>query len=246
MYPQKNYITFNYLWKEFGDRKSILKLYVAKLILQFLLMLISLVVNIFIFSDININIKFECYDDSEGSQLFGNVTCAYAKKLFINVLQVADYVLLSVAMMVSGFSLCWCFLYNHSTEYNIAQFCYDSCIDAKYCHKSLNTRISWHTMKDDFKILLASLLATDSGLGRIFKNILINNIILQKFDADLELKEGYDSNIYFCFPDPGMYVFCVDFLLLVCIFDLQNMLYTNLTFSGIVRYVIIMCNKHSC
>ena len=153
------------------------------------------------------NIKFECYDDSEGSQLFGNVTCAYPRKLFINVLQVADYLLLSVAMMVLGFSLCWYLLYNHSPEGSMAQFCYDSCIDTKYCYKPSKTWISWHKMKDDFKILLASLLATDSGLKKVFKNILIHNIISQKFYADLEVMENYTNRcIYTWYNVQGTYV----------------------------------------
>ena len=53
---------------------------------------------------------------SERSQLFGYVTCAYLRKLFINVLQVADYLFLAVAIMVLGFSLCWCLLHNHSLQ----------------------------------------------------------------------------------------------------------------------------------
>ena len=73
-YPQKNYGIMNYLQKEFGKRKIILKLYVTKSSLQFLLVLISVGTNIVIFSDINFNIKFEGYDDRERSQLFGNVT----------------------------------------------------------------------------------------------------------------------------------------------------------------------------
>ena len=47
-YPQKNHTIVDYLQKEFGDRKIILTLYVAKLILQFLLVLISVVTNIVI------------------------------------------------------------------------------------------------------------------------------------------------------------------------------------------------------
>ena len=192
-YPSKNYTITYYLQREFGDRKSILTMYVTKLILQFLLVLISIVINIVIFTDINTDITFQCYDDDKGSQLFGNVTCAYPKKLYINVLQVFDYLLLVVAMMVLGFGLCWCLLYNHSTEDDIAQFCYESSIDAKYYYKPSKTMLSWRQMKDDFKFLLASLLATNSGLRRVFKTIHIENIIFQKFDDDMGLLERFDN-----------------------------------------------------
>ena len=48
-YPRKNNIIVNYLKKEFGNSRTILSLYVAKLILQFLLVLISVATNILIF-----------------------------------------------------------------------------------------------------------------------------------------------------------------------------------------------------
>ena len=69
--------------------------------------------------------------------MFGGVTCAYPRKLFINILQiVADYLLLAVTMMVLEFSLCWYLLYYPSKEGRIAQFYYyNSCIDPKYYYK---------------------------------------------------------------------------------------------------------------
>ena len=196
-YPHKNYSIVDYLQKEFHKQNIILTMYVAKLLLQFLLMLASLVLNIVVFTDINFNITFECHDDNERSQLFGNVTCAYPKKLFINVLQVADYLLLAVAMMVLGFGLYWCVLSNHLSDDKIAQFCYDSCIDAEY-YKSSKTRLGWNKLKYDFKFLVDLLLATNTGLGRLFKSLLIENIISQKFNTQIttcargypDIKEG--------------------------------------------------------
>ena len=214
-YPQTNYAIIDYLQKEFRKKSIILSLYVAKLILQFLFTLIFVAANILIFLDINFNIKFECYDDSEGSQLFDNVTCAYPRKLFINVLQVADYLLLAVAMTVLGFGLCWCLLYNPSKEKIIAKFYYDSCIDAKYYYKPPKTWISCLKIKNDFKFLLASLLTTDAGLRRVFKNILIDNIISQRFDGDMELIASYIDSPYFHFVDKRMCSFSVTFQLLM-------------------------------
>ena len=52
-------------------------------------------------------------------------------------------------------------------------------------------------MKNDFKFLLASLLATNSGLRRVFKTILIENIISQKFEYDMRLQDSLYST-------PGM------------------------------------------
>ena len=190
-YPHKNYSIVDYLQREFYDKKIILTVYVMKLLFQILFMLSSLVVNIALFADIDLNITFEC-SDNERSQLFGNVTCAYPRKLFINVLQVTDYFLLAAAMMVLGFGLYWCLLYNHSKEDEIAQFCYDSCIDAKF-YQPTKKWLSWYQMNNDFKFLLASLLTTNTGFGRVFKSILINRMIFQNFIAHITAYhyEGY-------------------------------------------------------
>ena len=183
-YSHKNYNIVNFLQREFCDKKAIFTMYATKIILQILLVLSALAINLAVFTSINFDITFECYDNNERSQLFGNVTCAYPKKLYINLLQVADYVLLVIALMVLGFSLCWCLLYNHSAEDEIAQFCYDSCIDAKY-YKPSKRWLTWYQLKNDFKFLLVLLLATNAGVGRVFKSILIEGIITQKFNADI-------------------------------------------------------------
>ena len=142
--------------------------------------------NIILFADINTNITFQCSEDDEGSQLF-DVTCAYPKKLYINVLQVFDYILLGVAVMVLIFGVCWCLLYNHpSAADKIAKFCYESSIDAKH-YESSKKSLGWFRMKNDLGFLLASLSATNSGRGRIFKNVFVENINSRKFVVEKDI-----------------------------------------------------------
>ena len=189
-YSHKNYDIVDFLQREFCDKKIIFIMYVTKIISQILFVVSALVVNFTVFRNINLDITFECYDDNERSQLFGNVTCAYPKKLYINVLQVADYILLVVALMVLGFSLCWCLLCNHSAEDKIAQFCYGSCIDAKH-YKPSKKWLAWYQLKNDFKFLLVLLQSTNAGLGRVFKSILIRKLISQKFNDDVTTCQRY-------------------------------------------------------
>ena len=208
-YPQKNYNIVDNLQKEFNDdKKSILRAYIGKLILQFLLVLSLIAINAIFFRDITFNITFDCNDDDERIQLFGNVTCAYPRKIFINVLQVADSILLALAVIVLVYSLFWCFLYNHCTQDKIADFCYNSCIDAKY-YKPLGTglrcqqlKLRWQQLKkfNDLNFLLALLSATNTGLERIFKRILVENIVYQKFNyqKNFFIKCGMYSAIYAC------------------------------------------------
>ena len=186
-YPPNNYNIVNNLQREFSDKKTILKSYIAKLVLQFLVILISFATNWYIFGNIDSNITFDCYDDDEINQSFGNVTCAFPRKLFINVLQVTDYCLLVVAVMILTCGLLWTFLYNHSIEDDkIAEFCYNSGIDPKYYYyKPLKKWLKWCRMENDFMFLLASLLATDTAVRRVFKAILIEDTIFEKFSTQL-------------------------------------------------------------
>ena len=189
-YPPKNYAIANYLQKEFGDRSVIFKMYVTKIISQLFLVVILIIVNTVIFADTNTNITFQCYEDDEGSQLFGNVTCAYPKKLYFNVLQVFDYILLGVAVMVLGFGLWWCLLYNHPlAEHKVAVFCYQSSLDAKY-YKPSKKLLGWCQMKNDLEFLLASLSATNSGLSGVSKTTFIENINSQFFFNEKNRKQN--------------------------------------------------------
>ena len=196
-YPPKNHAIVNYLRKEFGgDRSVIFKMYVTKIISQLFLVVILIIINTVIFADINTNITFQCYEDDEGSQLFGNVTCAYPKKLYSNVLQVFDYLLLGVAVMVLGFALWWCLLYNHPlADHKVAVFCYLSSLDAKY-YKPSKKLLGWCQMKSDLEFLLASLSATNSGLSGVFKTTFIENITSQYFFN--QMNKGLDCKFGSC------------------------------------------------
>ena len=197
-YPCKNYHIVEYLKTKFADKKFILTSYITKLVLQFILILILVAFNWYIFRGIDSTITFECYDDNEISQLFGNITCAYPQKRFINVLQVADYCLLGVAIIMIIIGLFWSLLYNHSIEdKKVANFCYDSGVDSKYYyHRKLKKRLKCCQMKDDFMFLLAALLTTDSGFRQVFKDILIEEIILEKFTTKLAADKGMHMHNY--------------------------------------------------
>ena len=188
-YPHKNFSIVDYIHREFSGRKIILTLYVAKLFIQFCLVAVSIAVSTIVFTDFEVT--FECREDIQRSHLFGNVTCAYARILFINVLRVADYVILSLAMVILGFGIYWCLLHRHSTELGhlaTSQFCYDSCINSKFYKPR-----KWYRLKNDFHFLLASLYATNTGLGRVFKSVQIASDISHELSAHFESLASYDS-----------------------------------------------------
>ena len=176
-YPHKNYTIVNYLQREFEDSYLILGSYVLKLVVQLVFVLAMLAVNVNVLGGTSKDITFECNDDN---QIFGNVTCAYPRMLFNDVLLGIDYFLLVVAviMLVIGFH--WLLFWNHSTKDNkeIATFCFESCIDAQYYYKRFQKfPRGWCQMKNDFSFLIASL---HSGLKRVFRTIQIEDLIFQQ------------------------------------------------------------------
>ena len=183
--PKVNFKIAEFLKKEFDNKVAILKAYVAKLFLQLLLVLNLIAINVTLLNkNINFSIAFDCNDNDERSQLFGNVTCAYPRKIFIDAIQVADNIILVLAMFVLVYGLFWCLFYNNcSNKDQIAQFCYDSCTGQKH-YRSPKISLGFHQLKDDLDFLLTLLSRTNTGLGRVFKKILVKCIIYKKFNHE--------------------------------------------------------------
>ena len=180
-YPYHNYTIVKYLRREFDGSCIILASYIIKLYFQVIFVVGMLVTNAFLFENLlERDITFKCGDDN---LLFDTVTCAYPRRLSINVLIGIDYFLIVLALLILITDVFWLLFWNHSNDYKddkvIAQFCYDSCIDPRYYYKPPKENkylycITCSQKKDDFSFLRASL---HSGLNRIFKTILIEDII---------------------------------------------------------------------
>ena len=200
-YPSNNYYIVQSLKTYFGNKKAIVHSYVAKLCTQFLLIFISGGASWYVFNSIDANITFDCYDYNERSQLFGNVTCAFPRKLFINVLKVADYSLLAVAIIATMIGLLWRFIVIEDEK--TAKFCFDSGIDPKiYYHNFHNwkplKKWLWLCQMNDFRFLLTTLWVTNCGFKRVFEAILIEDAIFQKFVSTLaDYQGGHIIMFYF-------------------------------------------------
>ena len=187
-YPYHNYAIVKYLQREFSDSLSILFFYVLKLLLQIGVVITCFIINSNVFEDITkMDITFKCKDDNQlfdnDTKLFDNVTCVYPRKVVINFLVGIDYFLISIASLMLIISSFWLAFWNHSRTDNdtIADFCYNSCTDPRYCYnlpKGCNIPIGCFQMRNDFNLLLASL---HSGYRRVFRTILIEDIISKKF-----------------------------------------------------------------
>ena len=200
-YRYHNYTIVKYLQREFGDSHSISTFYCLKLMLQIAIVLGCFGANIYVLEGITVSditlsyitlsditksdIKFKCNDDDQlfDNELFNNVTCVYPRKDEINILMRINYVLLVIALLMLIIGLFWFFCWNHSKMKNedIANFCYNSCIDPQYCYnlpRRCNFPLGCLQMSDDFTLLLASL---HYGYRRVFRTIIIERKIRKKF-----------------------------------------------------------------
>ena len=189
-YLNQNYRIVNYLRKEFGNRTHMFKSYRCKLVGQLFLVFIMIAANIIWYTQIDHDIVFECSDENEKKRVFGNVTCANPRELFINILIWTDCAILILAATMLLLSLylyhCCCISKEHYRLLykEIAQLCYDSCINPQYHYEPSGLHpTGWFRITDDFSFLLASL---NFGLRRVFKTILLENIISQISGDDLQ------------------------------------------------------------
>lgn len=180
-YRHHNYNIVKYLQREFSGSYFISGFYILKLFVQMILVVTYIIVNGAVFGTLtDMDITFECKDDN---QLFENVTCVYPRKVIFNAVIGIDYTLIAIAFIILIFGLCWWPFWNYSKKYddNIANFCYNCCINPRYCYKPPNGSkclIGRFKIRDDFTFLLASL---HSGLRRVFRTILIEDIITENF-----------------------------------------------------------------
>ena len=183
--PKVNFKIAEFLKKEFDNKMAIYKAYLAKLFLQLFLVLNLVAINVTVLNkNINFSITFECNDNDRRNQLFGNVTCAYPRKIFIDALLVADNIILVLAMFVLVYGLFWCLFYNNcSNKHQIAQFCYDSCVGQKQ-YRLPRMSPGFRQLKDDLDFLLALLSGTNTGHGKVVKKILVKCIIFEKFNDE--------------------------------------------------------------
>ena len=204
-YAKKNLIIADQLEDAFTvynlKQNSIFQLYFAKLVVQWLLSIIGLVVAVFVFTEFNTS--FSCpatlaeAQDSTGSwPLFGEqVTCVFTSLRLIEWIRIAYLVLLSLTIITLTWSLIWC-TSSHSSELGykkVAVFVFQSGLPARYfvpdyevptCHRCfqkfylLFTSIPWLPLKGprintDLDFMMMRLFRTDGGLGHVLKDILI-------------------------------------------------------------------------
>ena len=194
-YSENNYLTVEQLVAAFATYKRnwIYRLYVAKLILQWFLTVAGFIVAIVYFTDFNDN--FLCprmLNDTLDITVWPlpnqQVNCIFTSLRLIELIRVADLVLLAIVLLGLTWSLIWC-ASTHSSELgtkDVAKFSFQSGLSPKYyipklpifVHKYIDS-IPWPfslhgpRIKTDLDFMVMKLFRTDGGLGHVLREVQI-------------------------------------------------------------------------
>ena len=193
----KNIDIVKKLEQEFPEKwkwTGIFVLYIVKLLAQFLVIVVSLVVNILVFPEESFAFVFPCPRDFNGStdQVEGwlfpiAVSCSYPSFRVLSRIQIANYVLLVLALGSVVYGILWCFK-RHSSSLgykDVAKFAFSACLaPEEYVCESLLKNPFHPRIRNDLDFLVMILFRADSGHGRVFKDIQVSKEIKNQITDD--------------------------------------------------------------
>ena len=222
-YRPRNFEIVKKLEKEFPKRKwnqfGIFQLYMIKLTLQLIVALGSLLLNPSLFPQQSFAFSFECpsnlntdYMASSGSNpnlnttyvlppgwsLPSSVQCVYPSFRIFSKVQIANYVLLILAVVIAGCGLFWCFKrHTNALGYKeIALFAFTSCLRPDdYVYEHFVKQPFSPRIKNDLDFLLTRLFRADSGHGQVFKDLQVYKELKRLVGMDHELLHAYHDAI---------------------------------------------------
>ena len=176
-------------WKWYG----IFAFYIAKLIIQGLIIASAIILNPTIFPQDNFEFNFECprnFNETQppsGWVLPRPVQCVYSSFRILSKVQYVDYLLLVLALGAVGYGLFWCFK-RHTSGLGyreIATFAFTSCLSP-----SSFVFNRWEVVSprigNDLDFLLMRLFRADSGHGRVFKDLQVDKELKRLLSEDHE------------------------------------------------------------
>ena len=222
-YRPRNFEIVKKLEKEFPKRKwyqfGIFQLYMIKLTLQLIIALGSLLLNPTLFPQQSFAFSFECpsnfntdYVASSGNNsnlnttyvlppgwsLPSSVQCVYPSFRIFSKIQIANYVLLILAVVIAGCGLFWCFKrHTNALGYKeIALFAFTSCLRPDdYVYEHFVKQPFSPRIKNDLDFLLTRLFRADSGHGQVFKDLQVYKELKRLVGMDHELLHAYHDAI---------------------------------------------------
>ena len=180
-YRPINFAIIKKLEKEFKELRSlsIFTKYILKLIIQLIIIAGSLSVNIVVFKISDFTVVFECPSDFNDSNVTiagwpysFSVECTYPPFRILSKIQVMDYILLIFALMTVLYGLAMWFKRHRNAlgHQDVADFTFNSFLSPED-HVFKRFQLFSPHIKDDLDFLLLKLFCTDTGHGRVFKDV---------------------------------------------------------------------------
>lgn len=190
-YSPRNSAVIRRLEEEFSHRRSIWLGYLAQSGITIVAYVFFISVTFGIFSDFETDIT--CPPEKEDpSPIFGRVHCVYSRFRFLIVLQWANVVFLIVGLFVAVFGLIMVLIRTYGAVLSylkVASFAYHSGLSPAHfvpkCRDRIGSFKALHK-KSDLDFLLAKLFATDTGYGKIFKDVQVSDEIAKMLEADFQ------------------------------------------------------------
>ena len=195
-YQPKNFEIVKKLEKEFSENwkwVGIFPLYVGKLFLQLVLAVSSLIINAAVFPQSSFEFVFICPRDSDnprGWSLPSTVECVYSSFRVLEKIQVANYVLLILAVFTVVYGLFWCCKrHKNALGYkDVALFAFSSSLKPEeFVFEPFWSSPFYPGIRNDLDFLLMRLYRADSGYGQVFKDIQVDKELKRRVGEDTEL-----------------------------------------------------------
>ena len=180
-YRPINFAIIKKLEKEFKELRklSVFIKYILKLVIQLIIIAGSLSVNIVVFKISDFTVVFECpsnFNDLNvtitGWPYSFSVECTYPPFRILSKIQVMDYILLIFALITVLYGLAMCFKCHRNAlgHQDVAKFSFMSFLSPED-HVFKRFQLFSPCIKDDLDFLLLKLFCTDTGHGRVFKDV---------------------------------------------------------------------------
>ena len=200
-YSTKNASIIQRLEQEFAGQAIIQKWYWVKLAVQCMLYLFFIVLTFGLFTDFSQDIT--CSPLPEDSLPdFGRIKCVYARFRLLNVLRIANGVILVLGLtviLVGAYNLSTSeFLNAKSLSYNqVAVFSYHSALHSSQfyaSHKGTRFKLPHFSLgSSDMDFMHFKLFATDAGYANVLRENQVSDEISKLLEADYQQQYIYDN-----------------------------------------------------